>query len=55
MSLIPNNLVDVMESLIWNTLIPSHPKLPHDIDNSNDEDDDLSPLLAESEEVDYTC
>ena len=59
-SLIPNNPVDVMEYLIWNTLISSQPKLPNDIDdfddNENEEDDDdLSPVLVESEEADYTC
>ena len=44
MSLSPNNLVDVAKSSIWNTLIPSCPKLPDDIvdsdDNENEEDDD---------------
>jgi hypothetical protein len=50
-------------------LIPSHCKLPDDIDDSDDkeneeeddddnddddEDDDLSPLPLESEEADYT-
>jgi hypothetical protein len=47
MSLIFNNIADVTESLIWNTLIPSHLELPDDIDDSNDnenkeDDDDLS-------------
>ena len=67
----PNNSIDVMESLIRNTLISSRPKLPDDIDDSNDneneegddndddddddEDDDLSLVLVESEEADYTC
>jgi len=42
MSLIPNNLVDVTESPIWNTLITSHLELPNDIDDfdDNEEDDD---------------
>ena len=44
---------------VWNTLIPSRPKLPDDIDNSddneNEKDDDLSPMLVESEKLDYTC
>jgi hypothetical protein len=31
MSLVPNN--PVVESSIWNTLIPPHPELPDDIDN----------------------
>ena len=58
-----------MQSFIWNTLIPSCPKLPDDIDDSNDndndeddddnynndEDDDLSPMPIKSEEADYTC
>ena len=52
--MIPNNTIDVVESLIWNTLIPSCPKLADDIDDSNDkneedndnddEHDDLSPV-----------
>ena len=69
MSLIPNNPVDVVESLIWNTLVASLTELPDDIDDSDDneieeednddnyyddgEDDDLSPIPVESEEVDY--
>jgi hypothetical protein len=46
MSLIPNNPSNVVESPIWNTLIPSRPELPDDIEDSNDneneedEDDD---------------
>lgn len=63
-SLIPNNITIVLESLIWNTLIPSRPKLTDDIDNSDDneiedddddEDDDLSQVPVEREETDYTC
>ena len=59
MSLTLNNPTDVLESPVWNTLIPSRPKLPDDIDNSddneNEKDDDLSPMLVESEKLDYTC
>jgi hypothetical protein len=62
MRLIFNNLADVAKSPIWNTLIPSHPKLLDDINDSDDneneeddEDDDLSSMLVESEETDYTC
>ena len=59
---IPNNIAVVEESSIWNNLIPSHPELPKDIDNSDDneteegdddndddddEDDDLSPEPVE--------
>ena len=64
MSLIPNNLVDVAESSIWSTLIPSRPELPNDIDNSDnneneddddDKDDDLSPMPIKNEEADHTC
>ena len=67
MSLIPNNLADVTESLIWNILIPSHVELPDNMDNpdenenekddddDDDEEDDLSPMPVESEETDYTC
>jgi hypothetical protein len=33
MSLIPRNPVDVTESLIWNTLIPSRLELPNDIND----------------------
>ena len=57
-----------MESSIWNTLIPSCPELPDDIDDSDDNeneddeedddnnnDDDLSPVPVEIEEVDYMC
>ena len=54
MSLIPNNPLDVVESLIWNTLIPSQPELANGIDNSDD-NDDLSPMLVESDETDRTC
>jgi hypothetical protein len=36
MSLIPINLVDVVESLIWNTLIPFSLELVDDIDDPND-------------------
>ena len=70
MSIIPNNLADVVESLIWNTLIPSCLALPDDIDDlikmkedddvdddndDDDEDDDQLPVPVESEEADYTC
>ena len=63
MGLIPKNPTNLMESPIWKTLIPSHPELPSDIDNSdgyeNEEDDykddDLSPVRIESEEADYMC
>ena len=49
-----------MRSLIWNTLVPSHPQFPNDIDNfddneNEDDDNDLSPMLVKSEEADYTC
>ena len=62
MGLILNNPVEFTESSIWNSLIPSRPELPHDIndydDNENedndDEEEDLSPMLVESEETDYT-
>jgi hypothetical protein len=44
MSLIPINLVDVVESLIWTTLIPFSLELVDDIDgpndNENEQDDD---------------
>ena len=42
MSLNPNNPMDVMESPIWNTLIPSCLELPDDIDDfdENEEEDD---------------
>ena len=62
--LIPNNTTIILEFLIWNTLIPSHPKVPDNInisdDNENDEeeeedDDDLSPVLVESEEANHMC
>ena len=71
MSLIPNNPTYVVESSIWNALIPSCLELPDDIDefddnenqeddddddnDNDDEDDDLSPMLVENEEADYTC
>ena len=58
MSLIPKNPTDLVESLIWNTLIPSRPKLPDDIDNSDgdddNDDDDLSPMPVICEEPNYT-
>ena len=62
MSIIPNNLADVAESLIWNTLIPSRLALPDDIDDlikmkedddvdddndDDDEDDDQLPVPVE--------
>ena len=48
-SLKPNNTTYVMESLIWNTLIPSRHELPDDIVDSygngnKEENDDLSPI-----------
>ena len=53
MSLILNNTKNVGEHSIWNTLIPYRLELPNDINNFDDnEDDDLSPVLVESEEVD---
>ena len=65
MSLIPNNLVDVAEFPILNTLIPSPLELPHGIDdyddNENEEDDDeeekdvTSLVPVESEEANHTC
>jgi hypothetical protein len=65
MSLILNNPADVAESPIRNTLIPSRPELPDDIDDSNDneneeegdeiDDDDLSLVPIQSEQTDYTC
>jgi hypothetical protein len=68
MSMIPNNPTYVVESPIWNTLIPSRPELPNDIDDSDDneneenddeveedDDDDLSLMLVESEEANYMC
>ena len=65
MSLILNNPTNFMESPIWNTLIPSRPQLPNDIDDSSDneneendeeeDDDELSPVRVESEGADYTC
>ena len=70
MPLIPNNLANVAESLIWNTLIPSPLELLDDIDifdnnkyeeeddddnDNDDEDDDLSLMPVESEETNYTC
>ena len=58
MRLIHNNPTDVVESLIWNTLIPSYHELQNDIDDSydkeneeDDEHDDLLPVLLESEEA----
>ena len=64
MSLILNNPTNVVESLIWSTLIPSCLDLPDDIDDSDDNeneeddddnDDDLSLVPVESEEADYMC
>ena len=61
MSLISNNLANVADSLIWNTLIPSCPELPYDIDNSNDsknaehdndeEDDDDNDNVDENDDL----
>ena len=57
MSLICNNPLGVAKSSIWNTWIPFHCKL---LDNTDDnenkedgEDDNLSPMLVESEETKY--
>ena len=57
MSLIPNNPTYVAEALIWNTLIPAHPKLLDDIDDydDNEKEEEESPLPVESEEANYTC
>jgi hypothetical protein len=60
MSLILNNLANVVESLIQNTLTPSRHELAYDIDDSNDnqnkeDDDNLSPGLVESKETNYAC
>ena len=59
MSFISSNPTSVTKSPMWNTLIPSRPELLDDLDdsdaNENEEDDDLSPMLVESEEADYTC
>ena len=48
-----------MESLIWNTLIPSQPELPDYIDDSNDneneeEDDDDNHNDDDDEDVDLS-
>ena len=64
MSLVPNNQGDVVESSIWNTLIPFRPKsLDHidesddneneEYDDDDDDDNDLSHVPIESEEADY--
>jgi hypothetical protein len=45
MSLIPNNPTDGAESLIWNTLIPSRPELPDDIDDSNDNENEEDEMM----------
>ena len=46
--LIPNNKADLAKYLIWNTLVPSRPELPDDIEDSDDdeeeEEEDLSPM-----------
>jgi hypothetical protein len=58
MSLIPNNPSNVVESPIWNTLIPSRPELPDDIEDSNDneneedEDDDDDDDDEEDDDID---
>jgi hypothetical protein len=55
MSLIPNNLVDVTQSPIWNTLIPSRLEMPDDIDDYDDsenEGDDDDEEEEEEEEDD---
>ena len=62
MSLIPNNPMDVTESPILNTLIPSRLELLDDIDDSDDDDDDddeeeeedLSPMPVKSDEADFS-
>ena len=68
--MILNFTIDVADSSIWNTLIPSRLELPNDIDDSDDkeneednkidndnddEDDDLSLVLVKSEEANYMC
>jgi hypothetical protein len=58
MSLIPNNLADVVESLVCNTLIPSCLELLDDDEEEDDDDnddDDLSPMPVENEEANFTC
>ena len=60
MSLIPHNLTNVVESPVWNTLIPSRHELLDDIDdfddNENEEDDDdLSQVPIKSDETNYMC
>ena len=40
MSLIPDNPTHFTASPIWNTLIPFRPKLPDDIDDSNDSENE---------------
>ena len=67
MSLILENLADVVESLIWNTLIPNRLELLDDInefddyeneeggDDDDDEDEDLSLVPIENEEADHMC
>jgi hypothetical protein len=51
-SLIPNTPADVAESLIWNTLIPSRPELPYDIDDSNDNENEEEEEEEEEEDID---
>ena len=50
MSLIPNNLADVVESPIWNTLISFSLELLDDIDDSNDNETEQD---DDEEEQDY--
>ena len=63
MSLILENLADVVESLIWNTLIPNRLELLDDInefddyenEEGDDDDEDLSLVPIENEEADHMC
>ena len=62
-----NLIIQQMSWNLWNTLIPSCPVLPNDIDDSDhdddeeedndndDDDDDLSSVPFEIEEADYMC
>ena len=38
MNTIPNNTTNVIDSSLWNTLIPSHPELLDDISNDKEND-----------------
>ena len=49
MSLMPHNPADVIDSPIWDTLIPSRPKLPNDIDDYDDnENEEMRRLVKNS-------